>query len=200
MKKRIGAVIAIAAVLIGSYFYAHIDKNVYLYDRATDSSEYAGLGVLYGENEIRQTFVSGEDQIDGINVKATIVGDAADVVVTYEVIDNETGDVTGGSVKGTEIQNNKFNVLELEQIRETAGKEYTLVLRETGSSEGNGISFYKDPAEAQNGTLTIGGEVSEGTLVVRTITQRFDLETFVVLLGFVAFIAVFMTVLYRLFK
>ena len=41
---------------------------------------------------------------------------------------------------------------------------------------------------------------AQGALAARYISHRFDVETFVVLLGFVAFIVIFMKLLYKLFK
>lgn len=35
---------------------------------------------------------------------------------------------------------------------------------------------------------------------MRTVTHKFDIETFLVALGFVVYIVVFMRMLYRLFK
>ena len=41
---------------------------------------------------------------------------------------------------------------------------------------------------------------TQGALAARYISHRFDVETFVVLLGFVAFIVIFMKLLFKLFK
>ena len=48
--------------------------------------------------------------------------------------------------------------------------------------------------------LIISDNHTEGTLILKTITNRFDFETFAVLLIFVLYIVVFMKFLYRLFK
>ena len=48
--------------------------------------------------------------------------------------------------------------------------------------------------------LGIKNNETPGALAARYISHRFDVETFVVLLGFVAFIVIFMKLLYKLFK
>ena len=40
MKKKIQVIIAGIIIVAGSFLYAHIGKNNYIYDRAVDTSEY----------------------------------------------------------------------------------------------------------------------------------------------------------------
>lgn len=200
MKKKIKSVILIAVVIALSFLYAHIDKNRYLYDRETPSETYAGTGILKDGEELKQTFVSEEDTLDGLNIKSTIVGNVDQVVLEYSVTDNQTGETAEGTIRGTDVKNNKFNQYKIPGISGAKGREYTIVLRETGSDEGNGITFYVDTSEHLKGSLTIRGEKTQGALVARTLSHRFDLETFIVLLGFVTFVVVFIRVLYKLFK
>ena len=48
--------------------------------------------------------------------------------------------------------------------------------------------------------LKISEQIQEGTLILKTVTKRFDIETFVILLIFVLYIIVFLKFLYKLFK
>lgn len=192
MKKKLGMIILSIGVLIFAYFYAHIDKNMYLYDRNTDSADLIGIGIPAVGEEITQSFTCAEDSIDGINVKATVIGDVEHVSVEYSLLDKENGDVVRTeTVPGTEIKNNKFNVLKFQTLKDTKGKNFILRLSESGTTENDGISFYRCQGENQQ---------EMETLVVRILTHRFDLETFVVFLGILAFIAGFMNVLYRMFR
>lgn len=201
MKKKLRIVLFVAGVLVLAFLYAHIDKNTYLYDRNTDSSELIGTGILEEKEEIRQSFTCPEDSIDGINLKATIIGSVENVNVEYSLLDPESGDVVRTeSVRGTEIKNNKFNKLKFPVLKETKGKSYILRVTESGTSEEAGISFYLCKEDKTGEQLTVRDRATQGVLVVRLLTHRFDLETFVVLLGIVAFIVGFMNVLYKLFK
>lgn len=202
MKKKIKSGIGILIVVILSFLYAHVDKNTYYYDRNADTSTFIGTGILTEGQTLCQTFSCQEKVLNGMNVKAAAVGDVSNISVEYRVIEEETGKtVASGSVNGNEIRSNKFNVFEIEKLTDTKGKTYTFEIEEKGSDETNGISFYVVPQKedtAQN--VVIKGNETAGALAVRSISHRFDLETFLVLLGFVAFIVIFMKLLYKLFK
>ena len=197
MKKRLGIIILGVGMLMFAYFYAHIDKNTYLYDRNTDSAELIGTGIPDEGEEITQSFISVEDSIDGINLKATVIGEAENVGLEYSLIDEKSGEVVRTeTVLGAEIKNNKFNVLRFQTLSGTKGKKYILKLSESGTGENAGMS----ERESVQGKLEVKGQEIKGNLAVRTLTHRFDLETFVVLAGILAFIAGFMNVLYRMFR
>ena len=44
MKKKIQIIIAGIIIVAGSFLYAHIAKNNYIYDRDVDTSEYITTG------------------------------------------------------------------------------------------------------------------------------------------------------------
>ena len=48
--------------------------------------------------------------------------------------------------------------------------------------------------------MFLNKEKIEGTLILKTVTDRFDVETFVVVLLFGAYIAFFFNFLYKMFK
>lgn len=198
VKTIIKTVVIGVLVVAFAYMYSHIDKNHYIYDRHTDS--FNGIGVLEEDEEIRQTFVSKDKAIDGINIKITTVGDIEDVVLHYSLVDDATGDTVARKVAATELKNNKFNYLYIPKIENTEGKEYTIVLTAENSDEENGISFYAVSGKQSDQELQIDEEKQEGTLAMRVICHRFDVETFVVLLGIVLFIGLFMKTLYKSFR
>ena len=46
MKKKISSAVLIAAILVGAFLYAHVDKNIYLYDRSLESEDFINTGIL----------------------------------------------------------------------------------------------------------------------------------------------------------
>lgn len=201
MKKNLRDIVFAIVVLVFAYLYAHIDKNTYLYDRDTDSSELVGTGILGEKEEIRQSFFCSEDSLDGINLKATLIGNAENVELEYVLIDEESGDVVRAeTIQGIEIKNNKFNKLKFPKLKGTKGKNYTLGLSESGTSAEAGIGFYLSMEERQGQQLTVREKETQGVLAVRLLTHRFDRETFIVFVGIVVFIMGFMNILYKLFK
>ena len=73
MKKKIQVIIAGIIIVAGSFLYAHIGKNNYIYDRAVDTSEYITTGSFLNET-VQERFKSNEDTLDGVRVKCRITG------------------------------------------------------------------------------------------------------------------------------
>lgn len=200
MKKKVIKIVSVCVVLILAFLYAHIDKNVYLYDRNADTSIFVNTGILQESENISQTFVAAEDTIDGINIKVSIAGDVENIVLHCAIKDDVTGELQEATVKGGQLKNNKFNQIELPQITHAKGKQYTLIIYADNCDEQNGVSFYIDPTHVNGQDLYVKGNETQGILIARTICHRFDVETFLVLLGILGFITVFLKVLYKLFK
>ena len=200
MKKKIFSYLMIVLVIVVSYFYAHIDKNVYLYNRNTDTSIFYTTGILEKNENLEQSFHSNESQIDGINIKVVLVGNVADIKLHCTILDENNQEVSSTSILASELNSNKFNKIKIPAINNAKGKAYTLVLTEENSDEQNGIGFYVEPKKQSEQQFFVKGNEVDGTLVTRVISHRFDVETFVVLLGMLAFIGAFMKVLYKYFK
>lgn len=199
MKKKISSAVLIAAILIGAFLYAHVDKNIYLYDRNLESEDFINTGILEEGETLEQTFTMKDAAIDGINLKISAAGNTENVKLLGTLKEKESGkNVAEFSVDGSDIKNNKFNKLKVPRVESAKEKEYTLILACEGSDEQNGLSFYVTQGNA--GRLTVKGNDTNGVLVSRMLCHRFDVETFIVLLGFIAFIYVFMKTLYKLFK
>ena len=200
MNKKIISFLMIAIIIVLSYFYAHIDKNSYLYDRNADTGTFIATGVLENGEEIRQSFIADEDNIDGINIKVDIVGEVDNVVLNCVLLDEAMQELCYVNVVANELENNKFNKIEIPTITETKGRQFTLVLSEENSEGQNGIGFYYASETKEEGKLSIRGNENDGTMIARVICHRFDAETFGVLLGIIAFVVVFMRVLFRYFN
>lgn len=200
MRKKIISCLIICVVIVLSYFYAHIDKNSYIYNRNSDTALFYGTGILLNNEEITQTFIAEENVIDGFNIKIATAGNVDKVVLSYSVIDEMSEVIAQAKVPANALESNKFNRLEIPTIENTEGKQYTLVLSTENADEQNGVGFYIEPGRRENQQLTIKNNDTDGTLVARIISHRFDMETFVVLLGIILFVVVFMKVLYKFFK
>lgn len=199
--KRIKLVIGIILIVIIAFAYAHIGKLHPIYDKAVDNSEYIGTGVFDGK--IQETFICSENTLDGISAKLQLQGDAAGTIIRMTLIDVQTGQIAGeAELAAEDIKNSKFNKFSFETVENSKGKEYCAVFETVGSSvkQTKGIGLVYTPETQKNTQLQISNESVEGTLVIKTVTNRFDLETFCVFLLFVLYIVGFLKFLYRLFK
>lgn len=198
--KKVKAFIGIVVLLIFVYLYAHIAKMNMIYDKKVDSSEYLSTGVVAGT--IEQEFICKEDTLDGISAKCQLIGDTTDSKVRLTLIEKETGKVAAEvEVNAGEMKNGKFNKFSFDTITDCKGKTFKVVFENSGANieDGVGIGFVYQQETEKGTKLTINHQDTQGTLILKTITNRFDIETFCVLLLLILYIIVFVKFLYRLF-
>lgn len=199
MKKTAKYIIGLIILVGFAFIYSHINKLHAIYNVDIDNSLYLNTGILYGET-VEQEFTVQEEKLDGVQVKCATFGERVGVTIEYTLLEKESGTVVGeGVIAGATLKNNKFMKISLENVKNTKGKSYTLALRELGAKENDGVCFYLE--NSQKGTsYTIDGDKRDGTLILKTMSHRFDMETFLIMLFFEAYLLLFMKVMYKLFK
>lgn len=199
MKRKIGWIIFAVILVAFTCFYAVIDKNNGIYDREIDSSNYISIELSKGET-LSQSFVSEEDFLDGINIKMSVTGETAGKEVSYVLRDSIGQEVASGEESLEELQPGRYFIMKFERIGDCKGKEYMLELTVSRSADEGTVIVYDVPG-AQRGTeFTVKGEMVDGTLALRTITHRFDVETFVVTAVFAVYVILFIRWLGKVFK
>lgn len=200
MKKKIGLIVAIFIILLGAFVYAHIAKTHCIYDRDINTSEYKDTAV-YVNGEFSQQFKSMEDHLDGVSVKCRVIGEAKNIEISYALMEIDTGlQVAEGKTTGAQIKNSKFHEFSFDTVEGCKDKEYEFIIIEKGEDEENSVNFCYMSNREKDTSLTFNGEEVDGTMALKTVTNRFDMETFCVLLIFIIYIWVFMKFLYKLFK
>lgn len=199
--KKLKMVIAVAILLAAAFLYSHVAKKNLIYDNTIDSSSYMGHAMA-DETEICQTFRTRESALDGFYLKLTTAGDISRAHVILTLTDVETGkEEAQVTINAASIRSGKFVVFPLEKtLTGTAGKSYNMSLKAVGTDAYNYVAMYYQYGTMPDTSLTIGGVTTDGTMIARTVTNRFDAETFVIFLVIIAFIYGFMKLLYRLFK
>lgn len=198
--KRVRAIIIIVVILVASFAYAHIAKANMIYDKSVDSSEYLTTGVVDGA--VEQKFASVENSLNGVSVKCQLNGDTTGAKVVMELSDGETGELIARSeLKADDIKNGKFNTFSFPEVQGCAEKSFQVKFKNENAdiTQGCGISFSFQNKSEKDPELIINGNETEGTLILKTVTDRFDLETFCVLLLMIAYIAGFLWFLSKLF-
>lgn len=200
MKQKIGRILMVIVVVLAVYAYAHISKTHNVFDKDIDASEYKDT-TLYLNEEIAQTFICQEDYLDGIRVKCRLAGGAAEVRLSWSLTDiQEDMLVAEGTAEGSQVKNGKFFEFPFQRVQGTKGKEYEFRIAAKGENAENSVNFCYTVKQEENTTMYLDGSGVEGTVVLRTVTERFDLETFCVLLIFVLYTAAFLRFLYKLFR
>ena len=201
MKKKIKVVIGIVLIVAFAFCYAHIAKLNNIYDRQVDSSKYIGTGVI--RDSLEQKFVSKEDTLDGISLKCQFQGDATGTSLKIELVDCNTNETVAiSTVSAKDMKTGKFNVFRFDTVEDCKGKTYKVVVSEKNADfeASKGIGLLYQPDTEKSTALSINGNETQGTLIMKTVTNRFDIETFCVVLIFALYIYIFIKFLYKLFK
>lgn len=199
MKKKISWVIFVIVLIAFTCVYAIVDKNNAIYDRAVDTSKYVALGLEQGEM-VSQSFTSKEDKLNGINVKMSVSGQADKKKISYALKDEDGKKVASGSASLEKIKAGKFFTLKFDELTGCKGKTYTFELTAEQCEKDAQVIVYAVPGADKEAPLEVNGEKGEGVLVLRTITHRFDIETFVVTAIFIIYVILFIRWLGRVFK
>ena len=196
--KRVKSLIIIVLILAAAFLYAHIGKNNLVYDKNVDNSQYIPTGAVA---KIEQTFVGQEETLDGFRAKCQVIGDVTGMKVKYSLLNMESGEKEAqGTADAEKIKNGRLYYFKFDTVKNCKGNKYKVIFENESVDESKGIGFSFQP-ETETGTeLTIKGVNTTGTMIVKAVTERFDLETFIVLLVFILYVAVFIKFLYRLFK
>ena len=199
MKKKLGWVIFAIILVTFTSFYAVIDKNNAIYDRKVDTTKYVAVGLEKGE-KLEQTFISKEEKLDGVNVKMSVTGEAKNKSVSYVLKDESDKVVASGETSLEKIKAGKFFKFSFETVEDCKGQKYAFELTVDQCEEGSQVLVYAVPEEAKDAAFIVKGEKAGGVMVLRTVTHRFDIETFIVTAIFIIYVLGFVGWLSKVFK
>lgn len=201
MKAKIKIAILVLIIIVLSGVYSVVDKKVSIYDTKCDNSNYIKLSVDE-KNSISQKFVCSEDKLDGIAMKVAVADESKknQIELNYKLIDVETNQtIEDEDVDLSSLKSGKFFQTKFETINGCKDREYLFVLKAKKCEE-NSVTVYYTQGESEGTNFKYNDDKVDGTMVFRTITHRFDVETFVVTLCFIAYIILFMRWLNKLFE
>ena len=199
MKKKLSWIILAVVLIAFTCVYAIVDKNNAIYDRAVDTSKYVALGMEQGET-VSQSFTSKEDKLDGINIKMSVSGQANEKKISYVLKDDAGKTVASGDASLEKIKAGKFFSLKFDELTGCKGKRYTFELTVEQCEKDTQVIVYAVPEASKDSMLVVKGEKADGVMVLRTITHRFDIETFVVTAIFILYVILFIRWLSKVFK
>lgn len=199
MKKRIRLIIIAIVLVVLSGVYSVIDKNNSVYDTSIDNSEFVSWELGQGDSVI-QSFVSSEDALDGVSMKMSATGNIQDITAEFKLLDDKENVLVQKEISLEELESGKFFKVDFERQNQCKGKKYTAYIEVTHCDEMSKMVVYSTQGIMDNTEFLFTEESNENTMVLRTITRRFDVETFIVTLCFVLYVVFFMRWLTKLFK
>ena len=191
--KKIKKMAAVIILILIAFIYGHIHKTHAIYDRTVENDQYIMLDG--SQSQITQEFICEEDSLDGIQVKCQNLQEDPEAEIRVYLQDCENGGIVAKSVKKAgEIKTGKFNEFSFDTVSRCRGKAYKVVF------EKDFLALYAEKTSEEGKNLKINSEESEGTLILKTVTYRFDIETFCVFMLLVSYICVFFQFLNWLFS
>ena len=191
--KKIKKMAAVIILILIAFIYGHIHKTHAIYDWTVENDQYIMLDG--SRSQITQEFICEEDSLDGIQVKCQNLQEDPEAEIRVYLQDCENGGIVAKSVKKAgEIKTGKFNEFSFDTVSRCRGKAYKVVF------EKDFLALYAEKTSEEGTNLKINSEESEGTLILKTVTYRFDIETFCVFLLLVLYICVFFQFLNWLFS
>ena len=191
--KKIKKMAAVIILILIAFIYGHIHKTHAIYDRTVENDQYIMLDG--SQSQITQEFICEEDSLDGIQVKCQNLQEDPEAEIRVYLQDCENGGIVAKSVKKAgEIKTGKFNEFSFDTVTRCRGKAYKVVF------EKDFLALYAEKTSEEGTNLKINSEESEGTLILKTVTYRFDIETFCVFMLLVSYICVFFQFLNWLFS
>lgn len=191
--RKVKKLAAVIVLILLAFVYGHVHKTHAIYDRTVENDQYIMLDG--SRSQITQEFICEEDSLDGIQVKCQNLQEDPEAEIRVYLQDCENGGIVAKSVKKAgEIKTGKFNEFSFDTVSRCRGKAYKVVF------EKDFLALYAEKTSEEGTNLKINSEESEGTLILKTVTYRFDIETFCVFMLLVSYICVFFQFLNWLFS
>ena len=132
-------------------------------------------------------------------MQCTTMGDVSRLRLDYTLSDTAGRKLGEGSLSGEDIKSGKFNRLMIEPVDGIKGIRLVFSLTVKDLAPDSQLILQTTPQVEGVSLKAQGRQITDASLVLRTLTHRFNMVTFVVTLLFIAFIIAFMKFLFRLF-
>ena len=188
-------VVIILAIL---YSKTYVKQNIY--NPRIDNSNWIQINNL-GERHIKQKFRANENKISGIQVYIGTGYIEEDATLHYAILDENQNKLSESKVYQSNIKPGRFNSLFFENdIKVKKGSLYYIELYQQSQNDNCFILSYMEPRAKLDNTFFNNENETDGTIIVRFLTHRFSIETFIVFLVFSFIVIYFLRMVFYLFR
>lgn len=200
---------ALAILVAAMYSYGIWPRAIYNTDIGANS--YENTGALEEGEVLTQQFVCTDNGLCGLKIKLTKLESQS--IGNYEWKIEELGsktEIAHGVIDEKSTENKEFvsssvqergNIeLDVPKQEDSKGKEYLLTIEGTEVQENETMAVYITEKGRINSTLKLNGDNLEKASIIKVEYKRFNVETFIVFLGIVLYLVVFVKFMYKLFK
>lgn len=206
--KRI-AFIALAVILAALYSYGIWPRAIYNTDIGANS--YENTGALTAGKVLTQKFVCTDSGMCGLKVKLT--KQESQTIGNYEwkLEDTESGkEIASGIIDEASTENSEFvsssaqkrgNVeLKFDRQENSKGQEYLLTIESSDVEEGQTMAVYMTEKGKNDTEMTLSGDEIDKASVIKVEYKRFNTENFIVFIGIIIYLVIFVKFMYKLFR
>ena len=179
MKKWKYVIVAIVGILF-AVIYSFRTWPAEIYDNNIDSTLYTNVGELTEGSKVSQQFTCTQNGLNSLELTMSNLGQECEAEYAWTLTETESEKV---------VAKGEF----------TAGDVLTIETESIKSEHGVTV-MTTDRSLNEDGKLSINGKESLQVLVMKEQMKYFNTETFIVLLGLIAYLVFLITFLNRLFK
>lgn len=209
--KRIKKILLLLVVVLVAAVYSYGVWPRPIYDTNVGSGSYLNTGALDEGSEFNQEFLCADSGLCGLTIKLTKMENQTIGTYEWSVIDIEANEVIGtGVINEAATENKVFESasaqkkgtveLAFDEQKKSKNKKYLLNIKAVDVAEDETMAVYITEKNNVETSLKVGNEELEQTSVIKLNYQRFNLETFIVFLGIVMYLTVFVKFMYKLFR
>lgn len=192
--------IVIAVTLLG-ILYATGNWSEAIYDTNVNGGNYESMKVMDEDTEVVQTFICQNAGLNGFRVRFSTLN--RQETGNYEWELREAGGqepVAQGDVDFSKINGKGEYRVSFPKQEESENKRYELTIRAQDVPEEQAITLYRTTPKGGAEKLTMEGEKTDGSIILKIYCHRFHAETFIVFCCFIAYLAAFILFMSKLFK
>ena len=202
MKKSVKYIIAAAVIVIIAFLYAHVGKKVPVYDKSVDSSLYGNMVELTADLLVQQEFTCEKPVLSGISIMCATYGNTLTSTYQYQILDAESKEpLRSGILDASAVANGKYYTIKFDEIKDCRGQKFIFTLCSQDAASGNALTVYNVPKGEEDAELHLNADdFPNNTLALRTVSDMFDVETFVSVMFCLAYLYIFIIILYKFFS
>lgn len=188
-KLIVRILIVFVISLIVGYFYSYVKKDYKVYDSSITNEELTIGEMLYEGQTYEYTFTCDKDELTGIRFYFSADEDLEGSLV-YTLIDEYGNQLQSASIKNADLRAGLFTSLDLDEIDNSEGETYTIVLSCQNSME-KAVGLYMVPTD----------DDSDATVAAMEYTCRiWDIETMIVFQLCIIYLMAFVLTLVKIFR
>lgn len=208
MIKRM-VLVALAILLAALYSYGVWPRAIYNTDIGANS--YENTGALSAGKVLTQKFVCTDTGMCGLKLKLT--KQESQTIGNYEwILENvkTSKEIANGVIDEVSTENREFvsasaqkrgNIeLNFDRQEDSKGQEYVLTIQSSDVEEGQTMAVYMTQKGKSETEMTLAGENVDRASVIKVEYKRFNVENFIVFLGIVVYLVLFVKFMYKLFR